>query len=158
MIDAEGKQLGVVPIRQALLSAEQAQLDLVEISPQAVPVVCKIMDYGKYLYEQNKKAHVAKRHQKRVLLKEMKFRPGTEEADYLIKLRKISAFLEEGHKVKVTVQFRGRELSYQDLGVELLSRIQQDVANHAKIEQHAKLEGKQLVMVISADAGGSKKS
>lgn len=149
LIDAEGKKVGVVSIRDALQKAQEAELDLVEIAPQAKPPVCRIMDYGKFLFEQNKKRHAAKKKQKQVQIKEIKFRPGTDEGDYQVKLRNLIRFLEEGDKAKITLRFKGREVVHQELGQQLLKRIEADLAEHGIIEQQAKLEGRQMVMVIA---------
>ncbi len=135
-------------LRQALQVAEEASLDLVEIAPQAVPPVCRVMDYGKYRFEQNKKQAVQKKKQKQVQIKELKLRPATDVGDYQVKLRSALRFLEEGDKVKFTVRFRGREMSYQELGMELLRRIEQDLSEVGAIEQRPKLEGKQIVMIV----------
>jgi translation initiation factor IF-3 len=124
-------------------------LDLVEVSPNADPPVCRIMDFGKYLFEQNKKAHAARRKQKQIHIKEVKFRPGTEEGDYQVKLRNLVRFLSHGDKTKVTLRFRGREMAHQELGVKLLRRIQQDLEEYGTVEQFPKLEGRQLVMVMA---------
>ena len=124
-------------------------MDLVEISPTAAPPVCRIMDFGKFLFEQNKKAHAAKRKQKQIQVKEVKFRPGTEEGDYQIKLRNLVKFLTSGDKAKVTLRFRGREMAHQELGVKLLQRVRQDLEPHGIIEQMPRLEGRQMVMVIA---------
>ncbi len=128
--------------------AEEAGLDLVEISPTADPPVCRIMDFGKFLFEANKKAHAAKRKQKQIQIKEIKFRPGTEEGDYQIKLRNLIRFLTEGDKAKVVLRFRGREMAHQDIGRELLSRVQQDLSQVGTVEQFPIMEGRQLVMLI----------
>jgi translation initiation factor IF-3 len=128
--------------------AEDAGLDLVEISPNASPPVCRIMDYGKYRFEQNKKLAMQKKKQRQVQIKELKMRPGTDVGDYQVKLRSALRFLEEGDKVKFTVRFRGREMSYQELGIELLKRIEHDLGEAALIEQRPKLEGRQIVMVV----------
>lgn len=133
----------------ALQMATAAELDLVEVSPTAEPPVVRIMDYGKFLFEQNKKAHSAKRKQKQIQVKEVKFRPGTGEADYQIKLRNLTRFLAEGDKAKVTLRFRGREMVHQDLGRKLLDRVSGDLAPHAVVEQNPLLEGKQMVMVFA---------
>ncbi len=133
---------------EALQMASASDLDLVEVSPTAEPPVVRIMDYGKFLFEQNKKAHSAKRKQKQIQVKEVKFRPGTEEADYQVKLRNIIRFLTEGDKAKVTLRYRGRELAHQDIGRKLLSRISEDLAPHAVIEQNPLMEGKQMIMVF----------
>ena len=128
--------------------AETAGLDLVEISPTADPPVCRIMDFGKFLFEQNKKAHAAKRKQKQIQIKEVKFRPGTEEGDYQVKLRNLMRFLAEGDKAKVTLRFRGRELAHQEIGRQLLDRVQQDLAQVGQVEQNPIMEGRQMVMMI----------
>lgn len=128
--------------------AEEAGLDLVEISPTADPPVCRIMDFGKFLFEANKKAHAAKRNQKQIQIKEIKFRPGTEEGDYQIKLRNLIRFLTEGDKAKVVLRFRGREMAHQDIGREILERVQQDLAQVGTVEQFPVMEGRQLVMLI----------
>ena len=133
----------------ALLMASAAELDLVEVSPTAEPPVVRIMDYGKFLFEQNKKAHSAKRKQKQIQVKEVKFRPGTGEADYQIKLRNLIRFLTEGDKAKVTLRFRGREMVHQDIGRKLLDRVSGDLAPHAVVEQNPLMEGKQMVMVFA---------
>ncbi len=125
-------------------------MDLVEVSPNAEPPVCRIMDYGKYLFEQNKKTHSAKKKQKQIQLKEVKFRPGTEEADYQVKLRNLIRFLTDGDKAKVTMRFRGREMAHTELGRKLLDRVVADLAEHGQVEQFPLMEGRQMVMVISA--------
>jgi translation initiation factor IF-3 len=132
---------------EALEMARTAELDLVEVSPTADPPVCRIMDFGKFLFEQNKKAHAAKRKQKQIQIKEIKFRPGTEEGDYQVKLRNMIRFLQEGDKVKVTMRFRGREMAHQEVGRELLMRVQKDVAEYATVEQNPLMEGRQMVMM-----------
>ncbi len=129
--------------------AEQAEVDLVEIAPQADPPVCKLMDYGKFKYQEQKRAHDARLKQKVIQVKEVKFRPGTDENDYQVKLRNLTRFLEEGDKVKVTLRFRGREMAHQEYGVRQLERIKADVEEMAQVEQMPKLEGRQMVMVIS---------
>jgi translation initiation factor IF-3 len=149
LIDAEGQQAGVVSRAQALQMALDAQMDLVEVSPTADPPVCRIMDFGKFLFEQNKKAHAAKRKQKQIQLKEVKFRPGTEEGDYQVKIRNLIRFLQEGDKAKVTMRFRGREMAHQEVGRELLMRVQTDLAAHAVVEQNPLMEGRQMVMMFS---------
>lgn len=148
MIDAEGNQAGVLTRHEAMQMAEAAALDLVEISPTADPPVCRIMDFGKFLFEQNKKAHAAKRKQKQIQIKEVKFRPGTEEGDYQIKLRNLIRFLTEGDKAKIVLRFRGREMAHQEIGRELLTRVQQDLAQVGSVEQFPMMEGRQLVMLI----------
>jgi translation initiation factor IF-3 len=149
VIGADGEQAGVMTRAQALQLAVDAQLDLVEVSPTAEPPVVRVMDFGKYLFEQNKKAHSAKRKQKQIQVKEVKFRPGTEEADYQVKLRNLIRFLTEGDKAKVTLRFRGREMAHQEIGRRLLSRVQTDLAAHAVVEQNPLMEGRQMVMVFS---------
>ncbi|AMN46890.1 translation initiation factor IF-3 [Steroidobacter denitrificans] len=148
MIDAEGNQAGVISRFEALEMAQSAGLDLVEVSPTAEPPVCRIMDFGKYLFEQNKKAHAAKRKQKQIQIKEVKFRPGTEDGDYQVKLRNLIRFLEEGDKAKVTLRFRGREMAHQEVGRELLQRVQQDLSPYAQVEQNPLMEGRQMVMMF----------
>jgi len=133
----------------ALQMATAAEMDLVEVSPTAEPPVVRIMDYGKFLFEQNKKAHSAKRKQKQIQVKEVKFRPGTGEADYQIKLRNLVRFLTEGDKAKVTLRFRGREMVHQDIGRRLLSRVSTDLAPYSVIEQNPLMEGKQMIMVFA---------
>ena len=149
VIAADGSQAGVMSRFEALQMASAAELDLVEVSPTAEPPVVRIMDYGKFLFEQNKKAHSAKRKQKQIQVKEVKFRPGTGESDYQIKLRNLTRFLTEGDKAKVTLRFRGRELVHQDLGRKLLDRVSADLASHAVVEQNPLMEGKQMVMVFA---------
>ncbi len=129
--------------------AEEAELDLVEIAPQASPPVCRIMDYGKYKYRESKKRHEAKLKQKQIVVKEIKFRPGTDEGDYQIKLRNLIRFLEEGDKTKVTLRFRGREMAHQEIGVRLIQRVKVDLEPYGVVEQFPKMEGRQLVMVLS---------
>lgn len=128
--------------------AEQAELDLVEISPDAEPPVCKIMDYGKHLFELKKQKAEQKKKQHRVQIKEMKFRPGTEDGDYQVKLRNLIRFLEQGDKTKITLRYRGREMAHQELGMEMLKRIETDLAEHGSVEQFPKMEGRQLTMVL----------
>lgn len=149
LIDSEGNQAGIVSTREALRVAEEADLDLVEISPTAKPPVCKVMDYGKYLFELSKKQAEAKKKQKNFQVKEIKFRPTTEEGDYQVKLRNLTRFLGNGDKVKVTLRFRGREMVHQELGMRLLERLAKDVEEIGVVEQEAKREGRQLLMVIA---------
>ena len=149
LIGAEGEQVGVVGIRAALQMAEEAGVDLVEIAPLAQPPVCRIMDYGKFKYQEAKKAHEAKLKQKQVQIKEIKLRPGTDENDYQIKLRNMTRFLEEGDKVKVTLRFRGREMAHQEFGMRQLERIKADLENFGLVEQMPKMEGRQMIMVIA---------
>ncbi len=149
LIGSDGEQLGVVSLREAMQKAEDAELDLVEIAPTAAPPVCRIMDYGKFKYQEQKKQHEARLKQKQIQVKEVKFRPGTDENDYQIKLRNMTRFLEEGDKVKVTLRFRGREMAHQEFGVAQLKRIETDLAELGTVEQFPKLEGRQMVMVLS---------
>ncbi len=149
MIGADGQQIGLVSSREAKQIAFEAELDLVEISPTADPPVCRVMDYGKYRFEQSKKLQAAKKKQKLIHIKEVKFRPGTDEGDYQIKLRNLIRFLSDGDKAKITVRFRGRELSHRELGMDLLKRIETDLQEHATVEQFPKLEGKQLSMTLA---------
>lgn len=149
LISESGEQLGVVSVREALAMAEGQDVDLVEISPTAKPPVCKLMDYGKYKYQQAKKRDEAKKNQKQVQIKEIKFRPGTDEGDYQIKMRNINRFLADGDKVKVTLRFRGREMAHQQLGAQLLGRVKEDLAEVAQIESFPKMEGRQMVMMIA---------
>ncbi|MBI5447484.1 MAG: translation initiation factor IF-3 [Gammaproteobacteria bacterium] len=149
LIGADGKQVGIVTLREALHDAELAELDLVEISPNAEPPVCRVMDYGKYLFEQSKQKSIAKKKQKVVQVKEIKFRPVTDEGDYQVKLRNLIRFLEEGHKAKVTLRFRGRELSHIEIGVKIMERLQTDLAAYGIVEFSPKMEGRQLVMVVA---------
>ncbi len=149
MIDAGGEQAGVMPLEAAIDIAKEGGLDLVEVSPMAEPPVCRVMDFGKFLFEQNKKAQSAKRKQKQVHVKEIKFRPGTEESDYQVKLRKLVAFLENGDKTKVTLRFRGREMAHQDLGAKLLARVREDLDEIAMVEQMPQMDGRQMIMVMA---------
>jgi translation initiation factor IF-3 len=149
VIGADGDNLGVLNIQDALRAAEEAELDLVEIVPNAEPPVCRIMDFGKFKFELSKKAHQARKKQKQIQIKEVKFRPGTEEGDYQVKLRNLTRFLNEGDKAKVTVRFRGREMMHQNRGNELLQRIEQDLLPLALVESRPKMEGRQMVMVFS---------
>jgi len=149
VIDAAGEQAGVMPLEAAIDIAKEGGLDLVEVSPMAEPPVCRVMDFGKYLFEQNKKAQSAKRKQKQVHVKEIKFRPGTEEGDYQVKLRKLVDFLENGDKTKVTLRFRGREMAHQELGANLLARVREDLGEIAMVEQMPQMEGRQMIMVMA---------
>ena len=141
--------LGVVSLREALKLADEAEVDLVEIAPQASPVVCRLMDFGKFRYQRQKKAHDARLKQRTIQLKEVKFRPGTEENDYQVKVRNIVRFLNEGDKAKITMRFKGREIAHQEFGMQMLERIRADLENDAVVEQVPKLEGRQLVMVLA---------
>jgi len=149
LVGAEGEQLGVVPIEQARSLAAESSLDLVEISPQAEPPVCKVMDYGKFRFEEQKKRQAARKKQKQIQVKEIKFRPGTDIGDYNVKLRNLTRFLTEGDKVKVTLRFRGREMAHQELGRDLLKRVEGDLQELGLVEQYPKMEGRQMVMVIA---------
>tara|TARA_B100000035_G_scaffold298837_1_gene292940 strand:- start:185 stop:637 length:453 start_codon:yes stop_codon:yes gene_type:complete len=141
--------LGVVSLREALKLADEAEVDLVEIAPQAEPTVCRLMDFGKFRYQRQKKAHDARLKQKTIQLKEVKFRPGTEENDYRVKVKNIVRFLKEGDKAKITMRFKGREISHQEFGMQMLERIRTDLEGDAVVEQMPKLEGRQLVMVLA---------
>jgi len=145
----EGEQLGIVPIAEALAKAEAAELDLVEIAPMAKPPVCRIMDFGKFKYREAKKQHEAKLKLKQIQVKEVKFRPGTDEFDYQIKLRNLIRFLGEGDKAKITLRFRGREMAHQEFGIRLLERIRADLEPHAIVESFPRLEGRQMVMLLA---------
>ncbi len=153
VIDSEGNQLGILSRDDALNNADAADMDLVEVSPDASPPVCRIMDYGKFVFEENKRKHAAKKKQKQIHIKEVKFRPGTEEGDYQVKLRNLTRFLNNGDKAKVTLRFRGREMAHQELGRDLLKRVEKDLSDFGSVEQYPKMEGRQMVMVI-----GPKKS
>lgn len=149
MVGVNGEQLGVVGIAAANAMAEQAEVDLVEIAPTAQPPVCRLMDFGKFKYRESKKKHEAKLKQKQIQLKEVKFRPSTDEGDYRVKLRNLIRFLEEGDKTKVTLRFRGREMAHQEFGARLLERVQGDLLPYGVVEQFPKMEGRQMVMVLA---------
>lgn len=149
MIGIENEPLGVVSLQEAFNQAEEADIDLVEIAPNAKPPVCRLMDYGKFKYAQSKKQHELKLKQKQTSVKEIKFRPGTDIGDYNIKMRNITRFINDGDKVKVTLRFRGREITHQEIGLNLLKRVQADVEEFAVVEQFPKMEGRQMVMVLS---------
>jgi translation initiation factor IF-3 len=149
VIDKEGEQAGIMTSEEALALAQEAGMDLVEIAPNAEPPVCRIMDYGKFRFEQAKKQQAAKKKQKVTQVKEVKFRPGTEEADYQVKMRNVRRFIDDGDKVKVTLRFRGREMAHQELGRDMLERIRDDMAEETVVEQFPKMEGRQMVMLIS---------
>jgi translation initiation factor IF-3 len=149
LIGADGEQVGIVPIAEALKRAAETSLDLVEIAAEAQPPVCKLMDYGKHIFEAKKQQAAQRKKQKQIQIKEMKFRPGTDEADYQIKLRNVKRFLENGDKAKVTLRYRGRELAHQELGMEMLKRIEKDLEELGGVEQFPKMEGRQLTMVIA---------
>ena len=148
LIGANGEQVGIVSTAQAIKMAEEAEVDLVEIAPLAKPPVCKLMDYGKFKYRESKKAHEAKLKQKQIQVKEVKFRPGTDEGDYKIKVRNLTRFLTEGDKTKVTLRFRGREMAHQELGMQLLKRVEADLKEVGIVEQWPKLEGRQMIMIL----------
>jgi len=149
VIGIEGEQLGVLPIQDAQKLAIDAELDLVEIVPDAKPPVCRVMDYGKFRFELGKKQAVARKKQKQIQIKEVKFRPSTEVGDYQVKLRNLIRFLTEGDKAKITLRFRGREFAHQELGMKLLQRVEADLAEIAIVEQHPRMEGRQMVMLIA---------
>ena len=149
LIGADGEQVGISTREEAFAAATEAGLDLVEISPNAEPPVCRVMDYGKYLFQINKKRQAGKKKQQQIHIKEVKFRPGTEEADYQVKLRNLKRFLNHGDKTKVTLWFRGREMAHQELGVRLLERVEKDLEELAKVEHSAKMEGRRLFMVFA---------
>ena len=154
MIDADGNQLGVVSTSEARRISEESGFDLVEVSPDAKPPVCRIMNFGKYAYQQNKRKAAAKKKQKQIHLKEVKFRPVTEEADYQVKLRNLIRFLTSGDKAKITLRFRGREMTHPELGMQLIERIILDLTEYGIVEQRPKMEGRQMVMVIGPKKQG----
>jgi translation initiation factor IF-3 len=149
LIDATGGMVGVVSVSEGLKLAEQAGLDLVEISPAASPPVCKILDYGKYRYEIQKKAHEARKKQKVTQIKEIKLRPTIDKHDLEIKMRNVLGFLEDGDKVRITLRFRGREMDHQEIGMQILDRVQETLKDHSKIESSPRIEGKQIVMMVA---------
>jgi len=149
LVSDDGTQVGIVGLQQALDSAREKTMDLVEISPDAEPPVCKIMDYGKHVFDLKKKTAMQRKKQKQTQVKEMKFRPGTDEGDYQIKLRNVTRFLENGDKAKITLRFRGREMAHQDLGIAMVKRIEHDLEDIAQVEQYPKLEGRQMTMVFA---------
>ena len=149
MIGADGDQVGVMPIADALKLSVEARLDLVEVMPNVEPPVCRVMDYGKFKFEQSKKAQVSRKKQVRVQVKEVKFRPGTEEADYQVKMRNLRRFIEHGDKVKVSLRFRGREMAHQDLGAKLLKRVEDDLLDEVVVEQRPLMEGRVMVMMLN---------
>ena len=149
LVGDDGEQFGIVPIAVALAKAEEAELDLVEIAPTAEPPVCRIMDFGKFKYREAKKQHEAKLKLKQIQVKEVKFRPGTDEFDYQIKLRNLIRFLAEGDKAKITLRFRGREMAHQEFGIRLLERIRKDLEPHSVVESFPRLEGRQMVMLLA---------
>jgi len=149
LVDESGQMVGVVPLAEALERAQAVGLDLVEVSPNASPPVCKILDYGKFKYEAQKKASAARKKQRVIDVKEIKMRPNIDDNDYNIKMRKIQEFLAEGDKVKVTLRFRGRELAHQDLAMSLMERVRDELGDQAKVEQFPKMEGRQMVMIMA---------
>lgn len=149
LIGVDGEQLGVVSIAEARQLAEDSEVDLVEIAPTAQPPVCRLMDYGKFKYQESKKAHEAKLKQKVIQVKEVKFRPGTDDGDYGIKCRNLIRFLSEGDKTKITLRFRGREMAHQELGMRMLERLKSDLEEHGQVEQMPKMEGRQMVMILA---------
>ena len=149
LIGADGEQVGIVSIAEALAAAQEASLDLVQIAGESEPVVCKVMDYGKHLFDIKKRKAASKKKQKQIHVKEIKFRPGTEEGDYQVKLRNLTRFLEAGDKAKVTLRFRGREMAHQEIGMELLKRVEADLVELGNVEQFPKMEGRQMSMVIA---------
>ena len=149
VIGSDGAQIGVMLTRDAIAMAVAEGLELVEISPNAEPPVCKIMDYGKFLYQKDKQQQAARKKQKQIQIKEMKFRPGTEEADYNTKMRQIKLFLDEGDKVKINLRYKGREMAHQEIGMQMIDRIKTDLVEIAVVEQHARMEGRQAVMVLA---------
>lgn len=149
LIDQDGENVGVVNTSDALVKAKAVSLDLVEVSPMAEPPVCKIMDFGKFLFDKQKADHNARKKTKRTQLKEIKFRPGTDIGDYNTKLRKLREFLEDGDKTKITIRFRGREMAHQELGMELLKRVEGDLADWGNVEQRPSMEGRQMSMIIA---------
>ncbi len=148
LVGVDNEPLGITTIADAMRQAEAAEVDLVEIAPQADPPVCRLMDYGKFKYQEQKKAHEARLKQKIIQVKEVKFRPGTDEGDYAIKVRNLTRFLEEGDKTKVTLRFRGREMAHQEIGLRLLERVKADLEPVGLVEQFPKMEGRQMIMVI----------
>lgn len=149
VIDADGENVGVISVQEGIDIALDAGLDLVEVSPHASPPVCKVLDYGKYKYQAQKKANEARKKQKVIEVKEIKMRPGIDEHDYQVKMRSVRKFLEHGDKVKMTIRFRGREMAHQDLGMKVLDRVREDVDELAKVEQFPKTEGRMMTMVIA---------
>jgi len=149
VIDESGKQIGIMPLQDALKLAGDSGLDLVEVSPQMDPPVCRTIDYGKFVFDKSKSQQSARKKARQMQIKEIKFRPGTEEGDYQVKLRNLKRFLEEGDKAKVSLRFRGREMAHAELGEKLLNRIQQDLSEYANVEQFPRLEGRQMIMVLA---------
>lgn len=149
LVGVDGEPLGIVSLNEAFAKAEEADIDLVEIAPHAAPPVCRLMDYGKFKYAESKKQHEARLKQKQVQVKEVKFRPGTDDGDYNVKMRNLVRFLQDGDKAKVTLRFRGREITHQELGYALLKRVEADLQEYAAVEQFPKMEGRQMVMVLA---------
>jgi translation initiation factor IF-3 len=147
-VGVEGEPLGIMSLTEAFAKAEEADTDLVEIAPNAVPPVCRLLDYGKFKYAESKKQHEVKLKQKQVVVKEIKFRPGTDDGDYAIKVRNIIRFIQDGDKAKITLRFRGREITHQEFGLALLRRVEADLKEYAVVEQFPKMEGRQMVMVL----------
>jgi translation initiation factor IF-3 len=148
-VGVDNEPLGIVKLAEAVRLSEEKDVDLVEIAPQADPPVCRLMDYGKFKYQEQKKAHEAKLKQKIIQVKEIKFRPGTDEGDYTIKVRNLIRFLEEGDKTKVTLRFRGREMAHQEIGARLLERVRNELEPYGQVEQFPKMEGRQMIMVLA---------
>ncbi len=146
---ADQSDSAIVSKTEALAMAEEAGLDLVEIAPKAEPPVCRVMDYGKFVFEESKKKSAAKKKQKQVQIKEIKFRPGTGEGDYQIKLKNLIKFLEQGNKTKITIRYRGREMAHREIGMEVLKRVEKDLEEYGKVEQFPKMEGRQMIMVVA---------
>jgi translation initiation factor IF-3 len=155
LVGIEGEPLGIMSLTEAFAKAEEADIDLVEIAPNAEPPVCRLMDYGKFKYAESKKQHEVKLKQKQVSIKEVKFRPGTDDGDYAIKVRNIIRFIQDGDKAKITLRFRGREITHQEFGLALLRRVEADTKDVAVVEQFPKMEGRQMVMVLGAPKKGS---
>ena len=149
LLGVEGEQLGLVRLADAMRMAEEAEVDLVEIAPTAVPPVCRLMDYGKFKYQEQKRSHDAKTKQKVIQVKEVKFRPGTDDGDYNVKLKNLIRFLEDGDKAKITLRFRGREMAHQEFGYRLLERVKADLESYAQVEAMPKMEGRQMIMILS---------
>ncbi|MCF7695568.1 translation initiation factor IF-3 [Mycetohabitans rhizoxinica] len=149
LVGVDGEPIGIVKLAEAFRLAEQHDVDLVEIAPHAQPPVCRLMDYGKFKYQEAKKQHEAKLKQKVIQVKEVKFRPGTDDGDYHVKLRNLTRFLDEGDKTKITLRFRGREMAHQEIGMRMLDRLRQDLDEYGQVEQMPKMEGRQMVMVLA---------
>ncbi len=149
VVDADGEMVGIISVQEGIEMADEVGLDLVEVSPNADPPVCKILDYGKYKYEAQKKANEARKKQKVILIKEIKMRPGIDEHDYQVKMRNVRRFIEDGDKVKMTIRFRGREMAHQELGMNVLHRVRDEMEDLAKVEQFPKAEGRMMTMVLA---------